>query len=82
MIVKRHAARNLLLEAKKQLGLDDVQIGEDAVFRLAQALEAQGVALAETALKALGEDNEDRRRLRLADLKRLTDAHVEEALNG
>ncbi len=33
------------------------------------------------ALEALGENNADRRRLRLSDLRRLTDAHVEEALD-
>ncbi len=82
MIVKVYAARNLLLEAKKKLGLDDVHVSGAAAFRLAQALDAWGLAMAEAALAALGEDNKDRRRLRLADLRRLTDRHVEEALNG
>ena len=82
MIVKPYAARELLLEAKKRLGADRVQVSETAAFRLAQALDAYGLSLAAAALAALGADNEDRRRLRLADLKRLTDAHIEEALNG
>ncbi len=82
MIVKRYAARNLLLAAKRQLGLVHVQVSEAAAFRLAQAMETWGRAVALAALAALGEDNEDRGRLRLADLKRLTDEHVEEALDG
>ena len=82
MIVKRHPARELFLKAKRRLGLDHVQVSEDAVFRLAQALEAVGQAWAESAFAAFREDNEDRQRLRMADLKRLTDEHVEEALNG
>ncbi len=82
MIVKRCTARELLLEAKKRLGADHVQISGDAEYRLARALEAYGLSLAAAALEALGENNTDRRRLRLSDLKRLTDAHVEEALDG
>ena len=82
MIVKPYAARELLLEAKKRLDAKHVQVSETAAFRLAQALDAWGLAVATAALEALGEDNEDRRRLRLRDLKRLTDEHVEEALNG
>ncbi|MEE9174072.1 MAG: hypothetical protein V3U30_03740 [Thermoplasmata archaeon] len=82
MIMKRHPVRELLLAAKRRLGLDHVQVSEDAVFRLAQVLEAQGLALAESAFAAFRENNVERRRLRLADLKRLTDAHVEEASNG
>lgn len=82
MIIKRHPVRELLLAAKRRLGLDDVQVSEDAVFRLAQALEAWGLAVAQAAFEALGEDNEERRRLRLSALIRLTDEHVEEALDG
>ena len=82
MIVKRHPVRELLFAAKRRLDMDHVQVSEDAVFALAQALEAQGRAWAEGAFAAFREDNEDRRRLRLGDLKRLTDEHVEEALNG
>ena len=82
MIVKRHPARELLSAVKGRLGLDHVQIGEDAVFRLAQAMDAYALSLAAAAFEALGEDNENRRRLRLADLRRLTDRHVEEALDG
>ncbi len=83
MIIKRHPARELFLAIKRRRGLDHVQVGEDAVFALAQALEAQGLAWAEGAFAALGEDNEDRRRLlRIPERKRLTDAHVKEALDG
>ncbi len=82
MIVKRHPVRGLLFAAKRRLGLDHVQISEDAVFRLAQALEAQGLAWAESAFASFRQDNEERRRVRLKDIKRLTDAHVEEALDG
>ncbi|MEE9267904.1 MAG: hypothetical protein V3U70_00685, partial [Thermoplasmata archaeon] len=68
--------------AKRRLGLDHVQISEDAVFALAQALEAQGLAWAESAFAALGEDNLERGRLRLDEIKRLSDTHVAEALDG
>ncbi len=81
MIVKPYAAHELLQEAKKRLGAH-VQISGTAAYRLAQALDAYGLSLAAAALEALGEDNEDRRRIRLSDLKRLTDRHVEEALDG
>ncbi len=83
MIVKFHPAENLFLKKKRQLGLDDVQIGKDAIFALAQALDAKGLAWAEEALKAFLKDNEERRRLlRIPELKRLKDKHVTEALNG
>ncbi len=82
MIVKRHPVRELLLATKRRLGLDHVQVSEDAVFALARALENQGLAVAEAAFSAFREDNEDRRRVHLADLKRLTDVHVKEALDG
>ncbi len=82
MIVKRHPVRELLLAAKRRLGLNHVQVSEDAVFALAQALEAQGLAWAESAFAVFQEDNQARARLRLTDIKRLTDEHVEEALNG
>ncbi len=82
MIVKRHPARELLLAAKRRLGLDHVQVSEDAVFVLARALEAQGLAWAESAFAAFLEDNQDRARLRLNDIKRLSDTHVAEALDG
>lgn len=82
MIVKPYAARNLLLEAKRRRGLDHVQVSDTASFCLAQALETVGRAWAESAFEALGEDNLERGRLRMDDLKRLTDEHVEEALNG
>ncbi len=81
-MVKPYAAREILLEAKKRLGADRVQVSAPAAFRLAQALDAYGLSLAAAAFEALGEDNEERGRLRLADLKRLTDEHVEEALDG
>ncbi len=82
MIVKRHPARELLLATKRKLGLDHVQIGEDACFALAQALEAQGLAWAEIAFAPFQEDSVERRPPRLADLKRLTDEHIMEALDG
>ncbi len=84
MIVKFHPAQELFLKAKRRLGLDDVQIGTDAIFALAQAMEAAGLAWAEAAFAAFREDNKDngRRGPRLRDLRRLTDKHVEEALNG
>lgn len=49
MIVKFHPAQELFLKAKRRLGLDDVQIGKDAIFALAQAMEAAGLARAEAA---------------------------------
>ncbi len=82
MIIKRHPARELFLAIKRRAGLDHVQVGEDAVLALARHLEAVGLAWAEGAFAALGEDNEDRQRLGLRDIKRLTDEHVKEALNG
>ncbi len=82
MIIKRHPARELLLKAKRRLGLDRVQVSEDACFALAQALESQGLALAESAFAVFQEDNQDRARLRLDDIKRLSDTHVAEALDG
>ncbi len=83
MIVKFNPAEQLFLKKKRHLGLDDVQIGKDAIFALAQALDAKGLALAEKALKAFLKDNEERRRLlRIPERKRLTDKHVKEALDG
>ena len=82
MIIKPHPARELFLKTKRRLDLVDVQIGEDAVYALARELEAVGLAWAEGAFASLQEDNAERRRLRLDDVKRLTDRHVEEALNG
>ncbi len=82
MIVKPHPARELLLKAKRELDLDHVQVSDAAVFRFAQALNAEGLALAKSMFAAFREDNEMHRRLRLANLKKLTDEHVEEALNG
>ncbi len=81
MIIKAHPARELLFAAKRRLGLDHVQIGEDAVFALARELEAQGRAWAEAAFASFLEDNQDRQRLRLSDLRRLSDTHVKEALD-
>ncbi len=82
MIVTVHAAREIFLEAKRRLDAD-VHIGELAVFRLAQAMDAYGLALAAAALEAFGEDNEKRRRLlRIPERKRVTDRHVQEALDG
>ena len=81
MIVKVHAAREIFLEAKRRRDAD-VHISEVAVFRLGQAMDAYGLALADAALECLGEDNEERRRLRMKDLRRLTDDHVAEALDG
>ncbi len=81
-VVKRHPARALLQAAREKLGLDDVQVSEDAVFTLARAMEAQGRAWAESAFAAFREDNEERRQLRMRDLRRLTDDHVEVALEG
>ncbi len=59
-----------------------MQVSETAAFRLAQALDAYGLALAAAAMEGFGVDNEDRQRVGLSDLKRLTDEHVEEALDG
>ncbi len=82
MIVTVHAARELFLEAKRQLEVD-VHIREVAVFRLAQAMDVYGLALAAAALAAFRQDNEGRRRLlRIPERKRLTDRHVQEALDG
>ncbi len=82
MIVKVYAAREIFLEAKRRLDAD-VHISEVAVFRLGQAMDAYGLALAAAALEAFRKDNEERRRLlRVPARKRLTDRHVEEALDG
>ncbi len=81
MIIKAHPARELLQQAKRLLGLDDVQIGGDAVYALARELETQGRAWAEAAFASFLEDNQDRQRLRLSDLRRLSDTHVKEALD-
>jgi hypothetical protein len=83
VIVKFNPAEQLFLKKKRHLGLDDVQIGKDAIFALAQALDAKGLALAEKALKAFLKDNEKRRRLlRIPERRRLTDDDVEVALEG
>ncbi len=81
MIVRPFTARQLLLEAKKRMGAKDVHISATAAFRLAQALDAYGLSLAASALEVLGTNNVDRRQLRLDDLRRLSDEHVEEALD-
>ncbi len=82
MIVTVHAARELFLEAKKRLEAD-VHIREVAVFRLAQAMDAYGLALAAAALEAFDEDNAKRQRLlRIPARRRLTDDHVQAALEG
>ncbi len=83
MKVTPTAAKGLLLEAKRKLGLDDTQISVAAIYRLARAMDAYGLALAAAALEALGEDNEKRRRLlRIPERRRLTDDDVEKALDG
>ncbi len=82
LIVKPYAARKLLLAVKRRLGLDQVQVAESAVFCLARLLEAQGRAMAESAFAAFREDNDNRERLSIPRLRRLTDEHVEEALDG
>ncbi len=82
MIVKVYAAREIFLEAKRQCDAD-VHISTVAIFRLAQAMDAYGFALAGRALEALGEDNEKRRELlRIPERRRLTDDDVEVALEG
>ncbi len=82
MIVTVHAARELFLEAKRRLEVD-VHITEVAVFRLAQAMDVYGVALAAAALEAFDEDNANRRELlRIPERRRLTDDDVEVALDG
>ncbi len=82
MIMKAHAARAIFLEAKRRCDVD-VHISEVAVFRLAQAMDAYGLALAAAALEVLKLENENRRRLlRIPAHKRLTDDDVEEALKG
>ncbi len=82
MIVKPYAARRLLIQALKDLDLDDVQLSEAAVFRLAQAIEACGKNLSKRALQAFLEENDTRQGLKLFQLRRLTDEAVEEALDG
>ncbi len=83
MKVTPTAAKGLLLEAKGKLGLDDTQISVAAIYRLAQAMDAYGLALAAAALEALGKDNENRRELlRIPERQRLTDDHMTEALEG
>ena len=82
MIVTVHAARELFLEAKRRCDAD-VHITEVAVFRLAQAMDVYGINLAAAALEAFDEDNANRRELlRIPERRRLTDKHVEEALDG
>ncbi len=82
MKVTPTAAKGLLLEAKRKLGLDDTQISVAAIYRLARAMDAYGHDLAAAALEAFREDNEGRRRLRMKDIRRLTDDHMAEALEG
>ncbi len=82
MIVKRYAARQLLVQAIDDLDLHDVHLSGEAVFRLAQAIEAYGRDLSERALRAFLGENEDRRRLSIPRLRRLRDEDVEEALDG
>ncbi len=82
MIVKPYAARRLLIQALGDLDLDDVQLSEAAVFRLAQAIEAYGKDLSKRALQAFLEENDTRQDLKLFQLRRLTDDAVEEALDG
>lgn len=82
MILKAYTAEQLLLVVKRRRGLDHVQVSGSAIFRFAQLLEAEGLAMAESTFAGFREDKEDRRRLRLKDIKRLTDEHVEEALDG
>ncbi len=82
MIVKRYAARQLLIQALKDLDLSDVHLSEASVFRLAQAVEAYGRDLSEKALRKFLRENDDRQRLGIAQLRRLRDEDVEEALDG
>ncbi len=82
MIVKPYAARQLLIQALKDLGLSDVHLSEAAVFRLAQAIEAYGRDLSRGALRAFLGENDDRERLSIPRLRRLRDEDVEEALDG
>jgi hypothetical protein len=77
-----HAARAIFLEAKRRCDAD-VHISNVAIFRLGQAMDAYGLALAARALAVLEEDNEKRRRLlRIPERRRLTDDDVEVALEG
>ncbi len=82
MIVKPYAARQLLIQALRDLDLDDVQLSEAAVFRLAQAIETYGKNLSKRVLQAFLEENDTRQGLKLFQLRRLTDDAVEEALDG
>ncbi len=82
MKVTPTAAKGILLEAKRNLGLDDTQITGASVYRLAQALDAWGLALAASALEVLKLENEERNHLRLKPLRRLSDRHIGEALDG
>ncbi len=82
MIIKSYAARRLLVQALRDLDLDDVQLSEAAVFRLAQAIEVYGKDLSKRALQAFLEENDTRQGLKLSELRRLTDDAVEEALDG
>jgi N-methylhydantoinase B/oxoprolinase/acetone carboxylase alpha subunit len=82
MIVKPYAGRNLLSSALNELELAGVQISEAAAVRLAQVVEAYGKDVARRALRAFLDENEQRRRLRIPQLKRLSDRAIEEALDG
>jgi hypothetical protein len=79
--VKPYAARRLLVEALQDLDLD-AHLSEAAVFALARGVEAYGRRVARRALEAFLKENAHRRRLRIPRLRRLTDAAVEEALDG
>ncbi len=82
MIMKLPAARAIFLEAMRRCDAD-VHISATAAFRLAQAMDEFGLALATRALEALGKDNENRRELlRIPERRRLTDDDVEAALEG
>lgn len=82
MLIKPYAARHLLIQALKDLGLSDVHLSEAAVFRLAQAIEAYGRDLSERTLRAFLGENDHRQRLSIPRLRRLRDEDVEEALDG
>ncbi len=82
MKVTPTAAREILLEAKRKLGLDDTQISGASIYRLSQVMDAYGASLATSALEVLKLENADRRLLRLDPLRRLSDRHIEEALDG
>ncbi|MEE9174141.1 MAG: hypothetical protein V3U30_04110 [Thermoplasmata archaeon] len=82
MIVRRYVGRQLLIQTLRDLDLSDVHLSEASVFRLSEAVENYGRDLSRRALQAFLRENAKRERLGIAQLRRLRDEDVEEALDS